>query len=55
MADLPPEYGDIENYPKDDPLPSRPPRAGEFSNPAFTPDSHPEVCLPPPQYSEINR
>ncbi|CAG5111718.1 Oidioi.mRNA.OKI2018_I69.chr2.g5994.t2.cds [Oikopleura dioica] len=53
MADLPPEYGDIENYPKDDPVPSRPPRAGEaHSNPAFSDST--TVVLPPPQYSEIN-
>ena len=53
MADLPPEYGDIENYPKDDPVPSRPPRAGEsHSNPAFSDST--AVVLPPPEYSEIN-
>ena len=55
LADLPPEYGDIDNYPKDDPLPDRPPGPSEFTNAAFTPDSHPETYQSPPQYSEINR
>jgi len=55
LADLPPEYGDIDNYPKDDPLPERPPGPSQFTNAAFTPDSHPETYLSPPQYSEINR
>lgn len=55
LADLPPDYGDIDNYPKDDPLPERPPSSSEFTNAAFTPDSHPDTYLSPPQYSEINR
>jgi len=55
LADLPPDYGDIDNYPKDDPLPERAPSSSEFTNAAFTPDSHPDTYLSPPQYSEINR